>query len=131
VLSIPLPAILDLLRSIERGAVVLTALDEPQRIYAGIVAYAADNGWRLAIYNDCNEWDYIDWVEAPDGRRVEYEGIDATPELRAYEPSEAVAWSRYGLPGHSRFRCTGCGRDMKHLRGVNGLRCSECRATAR
>lgn len=39
--------------------------------YAGDVEYEVA-GWKITIFNDCDSWDYISRVEAPDGRWGEY-----------------------------------------------------------
>jgi len=117
----------ELLTAIERGTVHLTPIQDPQDIYAGIVEYAVDNGWRLAIFNDCNEWDYLEWVEAPDGRRVDYDQLcDASSDLKAYVPSTSVAWERYRIPGYMRFRCLQCGTILKHTAPRDRTRCASC-----
>lgn len=30
-------------------------------------------GWEIVIFNDCDDWDYVDSVVSPDGRTGEYE----------------------------------------------------------
>jgi hypothetical protein len=107
--SIPESDILALLSAIEDGSVKLTPVGEPQLIYSGVVEYSASNGWRLAVFNDANEWDYLEWIESDDGRRVAFDQIEQCSDLRLYRPAPAVAWERYGLPGASTFGCTKCG----------------------
>lgn len=41
-------------------------------VYAGNVFYLV-NGWEVVVFNDCDDWDYIDSVIHPDGRKGEYE----------------------------------------------------------
>lgn len=48
-------AVLAFLESVERGDVTLAPDVDPDEVYAGIVTYTASNGWRIAIFNDCNE----------------------------------------------------------------------------
>jgi hypothetical protein len=48
--------LMEFLRAIEGGTVVLRPEREPQDVYAGNVPYAASNGWRITIFNDANEW---------------------------------------------------------------------------
>ena len=81
----------ELLAAIEAGTVHLTPIGEPQRIYAGIVEYVINNGWRLAVFNDCNEWDYLEWIETPDGRRVDFDQLDKVSDLRSYRRPRSVA----------------------------------------
>ena len=67
--------------------------------YFGTPEYAASNGWKLCVFSDCNEWDYFEWIEADDGRRVTYNDLhDANVGLAFYSPSEGVAKERYGFP---------------------------------
>lgn len=117
----------EVLTSIERGAVHLTPIRDPQDIYAGVVEYAVDNGWRLAVFNDCNEWDYLEWIEAPDGRRVDYDQLcDASSDLKNYVPSISVAWERYRIPGYLKFRCTRCGVVLKRANRRERFKCPSC-----
>jgi hypothetical protein len=128
-LGIPEYEIREFLGAIESGAVRLTSVEEPQHVYAGVVEYAASNGWRLAVFNDCNEWDYLEWVEAPDGRRVDYDQLCDSSDLAQYEPEPSVAWERYGIPGAMKFRCTCCGVDFKYAKD-NVFLCGPCRQTS-
>jgi len=97
------------LRAIETGEIKLNPEGVPQKIYAGNVTYSASNGWKIVVFNDCNDWDYIDALITADGRQINFDAIyDNLPEISNYTPSEAVAWTAYGLPGPSRFRCPRC-----------------------
>lgn len=117
----------ELLTAIERGTVHLTPVQDPQDIYAGIVEYVVDNGWRLAVFNDCNAWDYLEWIEAPDGRRVDYDQLcDASSDLESYVPSTSVVWERYYIPGYMRFRCRQCGAILKHADARDRTKCASC-----
>jgi hypothetical protein len=121
--------LLQFLKAIEEGTVALQAESIPQDIYAGNVSYMASNGWRITIFNDCNTWDYVDRVVAADGRALDFDEIDNDmPIAREYLPEDEVAWSRYGMPGYMRFRCTSCGIDIKgtELQGPEFL-CAQCR----
>ncbi|MCP4194408.1 MAG: hypothetical protein GY880_19785 [Planctomycetaceae bacterium] len=120
--------LLAFLASIESGSVKLNPLDEPQSIYAGNVRYSADNGWRITIFNDANEWDYIDLIETTDGRSIDYDRIEQMPQLNAYDPSPEIAWRRYRIPGHMKFRCVLCSRHVKRFPlGDAVCRCDSCR----
>lgn len=108
--------LLEFLRAIEEGSVSLLPVDDPQDIYAGNVAYAASNGWHITIFNDCNEWDYIEAVTAPDGRSLGFDAIDnEMPLARDYSPSDEAAWRRYGIPGYCIFRCTVCSAELVEM----------------
>src|SRR5262245_61185316 len=80
--------LLRFLSQVENGSVRLMPEDEPQAVYAGNVRYAASNGWTLVVFNDANEWDYIDSVEAADGRKLDFDALDAMPGVRLYTPTE-------------------------------------------
>jgi|ERR1043165_1612974 hypothetical protein len=41
-------------------------------VYAGDVSFWIGD-WKVEIFNDCDSFDYINSVEAPDGRRAEFE----------------------------------------------------------
>jgi hypothetical protein len=106
--------VLDFLRSIESGEVSLVPLQEPQSVYAGVVEYAASNGWTITVFNDANEWDYIDRMRTADGRECDYDHIcERMPQIDTYEPSEEVAWLRYRIPGCMKYRCVRCGQRLE------------------
>jgi hypothetical protein len=121
--------LLQFLKSIEEGVVSLEPESIPQDIYAGNVSYKASNGWWIRIFNDCNQWDYVDQVVAADGRSVDFNEIDdCMPIAREYAPEDEVAWSRYGIPGYMRFRCGSCGVDIKGPElEKGGFLCVRCR----
>jgi hypothetical protein len=108
--------LLEFLRAIEEGSVSLRPECNPQDIYAGNVPYVAGNGWKIKIFNDCNEWDYIEAVTAPDGRSLDFDTIENDmPLVREYSPSDDVAWRRYGIPGYCIFRCVTCGTVLEEM----------------
>lgn len=122
----------EFLRAIESGSVVLTpdGEREPQEIYAANVAYSASNGWKIVVFNDANEWDYIDEIVTADGRRIVYDEIAVSfPDIDNYEPSEEISWSRYRIPGYMRFRCAVCDVQLKKFATLKQHRL-ECSAQA-
>lgn len=124
--------LLEFLKAIEEGTIALQPESIPQDIYAGNVSYRASNGWQITIFNDCNDWDYVDHVIAPDGRSLRFDDIDNFMSIaREYTPDDEVAWSRYGIPGYMRFRCTNCGVDVdpKVLPKAEYL-CDRCRGSS-
>jgi hypothetical protein len=104
--------VMQFLRTIEDGSVSLRAERDPQEVYAGEVSYVASNGWRITVFNDANEWDYIDHIQAADGRTLDFDGMQGMPTLMEYAPSDEIAWSRYGIPGYLKFRCARCGMEL-------------------
>ncbi|HKD82575.1 MAG TPA: hypothetical protein VKH81_22990 [Candidatus Angelobacter sp.] len=125
--------LLEFLKAIEEGTIPLQPEGcIPQDIYAGNVPYMASNGWRITIFNDCNEWDYVEHVITPDGRSLSFDEIDDLMSVaREYTPDVEVAWSRYGIPGYMRFRCTNCGVDIDAKVLTKGeYLCDQCRGSA-
>lgn len=56
--------------------------------YCGNVGFVTSDGWKVVVFNDCDEFDYIDSVESPDGRTISYddmEGIDGYGTLPAMD----------------------------------------------
>jgi len=94
-------------RAIESGEIRLVAEIEPQEIYAGNVSYRASNGWRVVVFNDANEFDYVDHLVADDGRSIDFEQLEGSHV--AWHPDDDMAWRCLGLPGYCSFRCTTCG----------------------
>lgn len=99
----------DLMSAISAGDVKLTSEVEPQAVFAGVVEYLCHHdgkydGVKLSIFNDANEWDYIDGVVFTDGRIAchhdIYGGVASSPS----RPSDKEAWRCYGIPGYLRFR---------------------------
>jgi hypothetical protein len=114
------------LHAIEFGEVALKPRQEPQYVYAGIVEYEASNGWAIAVFNDANEWDYIEWIIASDGRRVDFFGMEEQDsDLENYSPSNEIAWRRYGIPGYLQNRCRQCGIAIVPDSGGRYL-CQQC-----
>ena len=121
--------LLEFLKAIEEETVSLQPESIPQDIYAGNVSYKASNGWRITIFNDCNEWDYVEQVVAADGRSLDFDEIDNDmPIAREYMPDDEVAWRRYGIPGYMRFRCESCGADIKGPEPGRDFLCVRCGA---
>ena len=122
--------LLQFLKAIEDGTISLHPESDPQDIYAGNVTYTATNGWRITVFNDCNEWDYVDKVITTDGQSVNFDSIENDmPIARDYLPTDEIAWQRYGIPGYCRFRCIRCGADLVdyNLRKTPFL-CVQCKA---
>lgn len=94
-------------RGLETRDVELVADIDPQEVYAGNVVYRASNGWVLTVFNDANEFDYVDEVVTSDGRRMEFRDLLGTD--LDWRLEEGPAWRCLGIPGYCTFRCTECG----------------------
>jgi hypothetical protein len=105
---IPEAEALGFYRAVEAGDITLSFQGEdPQEIYSGVVSYRASNGWRIDVFNDCNEFDYIDRVVDDRNRQLEFDDIETT--RLDWNPPELTAWKCFGLPGHHKYRCVKCG----------------------
>lgn len=95
----------DFLQQVERGEVVLEVSGKrPEEVYAGNVAYEANNGWFIVVFNDCNEWDYIDHILDAEGNVADFDEILADYEANPvddhpanYEATDEVALRAYGI----------------------------------
>ncbi len=87
--------ILEFLRAIEDGDITLS--EKPAEAWAGDITYTASNGWKIEIFNDCHDWDYINSITTDDGRHVDYDDIATMPEVENYSPSDEVSATRYGI----------------------------------
>jgi hypothetical protein len=94
--------VMTFLQAIERGDITLSSEEDPQMIYTGLVRYLASNGWSITVFNDCNEWDYVDTIDTTDGRTLDFD--DMPKSLKNYRPSDEVAWTRYRIPGYAQYR---------------------------
>ncbi len=122
--------LLKFLMQVEAGSVLLTPTIETQGVYAGNVEYIADNGWRIVIFNDADEWDYIDNVTAADGRTADFEKIELMSTVNSYEPTEKTALKRYRIPENTMLRCKICNIILRHERSQKApLFCATCKPT--
>jgi len=65
--------------------------------YDGISVWRTPDGWQLAIFNDCGEWDYVQYVVTPDGVQYDF------PVYREYMRPDfraATAWVARWAPLH-------------------------------
>jgi hypothetical protein len=51
----------------------------PQKVYAGNVPYQASNGWHITVFNDANEWDYVEEIRTQGGDTLDFDDLDKTP----------------------------------------------------
>ena len=45
-----------------------------EKVYAGHVSYRVDQ-WTVVAFNDCDEFDYIEYMQTPDGRKGDFNGF--------------------------------------------------------
>jgi hypothetical protein len=119
--------VMQFLKAVEDGSITLRPEYDPQDIYAGNVPYTASNGWHITIFNDVNEWDYIDKIRTPDGRTLDFDAMEQMPLVNNYSPSDEIAWTRYGIPGYCQFRCKNCGTRLEYELSRLPFLCPSCR----
>jgi hypothetical protein len=89
--------VLDFLQSIETGKIRLSPIDNPQRIHTGNVKFKADNGWYITIFNDLDDWDYIDNIVTNTGLVIGFESLDAMLSVRHFRPSDDSIVNNYQI----------------------------------
>lgn len=125
---IPKAELKSFLEAVKAGEITLEAQQDPQEVYAGNVEYKANNGWTLVVFNDCNEYDYIDMVRASDGREIDFD--DIYNDCHAVFSYDAVSWRRLGIPGYVSCRCVKCGAEIRLLK-ENVFLCGDGRCDKR
>jgi hypothetical protein len=60
--------------------------------YSGDMSFLLGNGFRLVVFNDCGEWDYIESYVAPDGTKTEVEYFGEPSLLFDWEPKHFARW---------------------------------------
>ena len=90
--------LLQFLRNIEEGNIQISPNKDPALVYAGNVTYHASNGWELTVFNDSNEWDYIDQISTNDGRVYDFDNFEIHLELREYIPPKNIIRDIYQFP---------------------------------
>jgi hypothetical protein len=118
--------VMGFLKAVENGSVTLRPDYSAQDVYAGNVPYTASNGWHITIFNDVNEWDYIDKIQTPDGNTVDFDVLEQMPLVNDYSPSDEIAWTRYRIPGYCQFRCESCGTLLPSEQSRLPFLCPSC-----
>jgi len=118
---------------IAAGEITVRPIRDPASVYAGTVRYTASNGWTIVVFNDCNEWDYIDSVEIDGVVVASYESIydiEGDRPVQFEVPSPEESWRIWRIPGWITCRCHGCGEVVERQRMPEeheGLvRCGNC-----
>lgn len=89
--------VLAVLHAIDRREITLKTDTPPADVYAGDCRYEASNGWTLIVFNDCNDWDYLDHATAPDGREWDFDDDPGLPYRGPIDDGEC--WRLWGIPG--------------------------------
>mgnify|MGYP003395020210 CR=1 FL=1 len=95
------------LKALEEGRITAKAQVKPQDVFAGDVVYDLSNGWKMTVFNDCGDWDYVDSFELPNGEHLTYEEMTTCdesdedkgplyPDLVRHTPTEEVQKRVYG-----------------------------------
>jgi hypothetical protein len=82
--------ILEVLQAIELRTIQLLPDHVIHPNDSGNILYTTSTGWKLVVFNDVGCWDYLDSMQAPDGRRATFEDIQGMPGVRNYTPSAEV-----------------------------------------
>jgi hypothetical protein len=62
---------IEILNAVDRGEITASpAL--PKDMYCGSVKHILSNGYKVFVFNDCDEWDYIEAIETPDGKVIDF-----------------------------------------------------------
>ncbi len=70
---IPVDEIVAVLRGAIAGDIPIRCVGPTWHdVYAGDVSFSF-GAWKIEIFNDCDSFDYINSVEAPDGRKAVFE----------------------------------------------------------
>lgn len=114
-LVIPDPEIRRALEQADRGEVAIVTVgpqDWNETRRGGLMEFHLGSGWSLSVFNDGGQWDYLEWVQAPDGRREEYckavqgppiegryrETFTQSAVLDEWTPSQPERWGK-NCPG--------------------------------
>ena len=89
--------VIQFLSDIEKAKIMIVPDKNPSDVYAGDVHYRASNGWEITVFNDANEWDYIEFIKSNDGRELSFDDLDVMAKIRNYSPSKEVATTIYRI----------------------------------
>jgi hypothetical protein len=79
---------LALLNTLDAAGGITTRGPSWTDVYAGDVTFVAPSGHVVVVFNDCDDWDYIDRIEAPDGTVLWEFCVTRHGQLPYYPPSE-------------------------------------------
>lgn len=61
-------------------------------IDCGDFLFVTEDGWKMSVFIDCGEWDYLNWMESPKGARRDGIPSAAGSPLHHYRPSSGKNW---------------------------------------
>ena len=71
-----------------------TAKNTWKDIHAGEVYFVCENGWKFIVFNDCDSWDYVDTIVAPDVTKLDFDWIYENCRRLAYwRPNNPKKWT--------------------------------------
>ena len=87
--------IVALIASVDAGRSTIACVGETWReVWAGDCTFRVVAGefagWEIVWFNDCDSWDYVDHVTAPDGRLAVFPEIDAMPRVPRHPGNPAI-----------------------------------------
>lgn len=82
------------LQSIDRGETPLIVSGPNwDQAWCGDVTFVTPNGWTFVVFNDCDEWDYLDTVTSPAGESLDYDQInESRTDLVDWRPKNEDIW---------------------------------------
>lgn len=82
--------IMKLLDSIDSGLIKIICLDEDSAAYMGNTKFITENKYLIGVFNDCGNFDYIDFIISPSNDLLFYYARDCKqiPLVGDYYPSE-------------------------------------------
>jgi hypothetical protein len=74
--------------AIEEGWITIVPDISPEEAFCGDVEYTASNGWKITIFVDCYDWDYVEKILDAQGESL----VDNS----CYHPSPDTLIKRWG-----------------------------------
>jgi hypothetical protein len=78
-----------LMKEIDAGQVHIRKLNSGASVR---VNYVTDNGWKLQVFNDVGDWDYLESAEDPNGNTLDYEDINSDSNDAIEAPVNHLLW---------------------------------------
>lgn len=76
--------------------------------------FVTDNGWKLTVFNDAGDWDYLESAEDPRGNTLDYEDINDDEPIEG--PDNHLLWGlRYYYDSDPEFPDESNDLDLGHI----------------